>query len=159
MGHLHPTTLKWVSIFMSPAPWQLTNSAACVHADIGIWRATPHTLNSSLRVSWWYILFALNTITSAFIKFITVFIVIISTIPNQVRMHRSPSTNEQRHEASYVHNLAVQRSQFWRFDRSKGLLSRGQYVKYLILQSRLEFSVNQCFSKRMWCCPSAYVFQ
>lgn len=49
--HRRPKTLQWVSIFMSSAPWQLTNTAVCVYARILNWRETRHKWCSSLTAS------------------------------------------------------------------------------------------------------------
>lgn len=66
------------SIAMSSGPWEFISTAACVYADIVVWQAMRRKLNSSLEASCEYV-FNLNTVLSAFIKTIPVFVEIINT--------------------------------------------------------------------------------
>lgn len=84
MEHPVSTTFRLVSIFITSVPWQLTNTAACIHAYacISIWCTTQHISKLSRKASSFEFLFTLNTVTAVFIELIAVIIVIIDTCLN-----------------------------------------------------------------------------
>lgn len=64
---------------MSPAPWDLINTAAFVCVVVVILLAMPHKLNSSLEALSHEFIFTLNTELSTFIELIVFFIEIMTT--------------------------------------------------------------------------------
>lgn len=79
MKHRLSTTLPWVSVVLTLAPWLLTYTAACMYACIIAWRATRHKLSSSLDVSACGRVFTLNSVLSEFIELIAVFVEMTAT--------------------------------------------------------------------------------
>lgn len=79
MGDRRSTTLPLVSIFVSPSAWPHTNTTAFIHAGIVTYHTMQHILTSSVEASSWEFSLTLNTLSSVFIDFISVFVEIIAS--------------------------------------------------------------------------------